>query len=341
MPTMANSDKAALPLAVTMGEPSGVGAELTLKSWATARDVTGPFFTIDDPDHLAALAERLGLAIPIIAIDSPEEAVNMFQDALPVLSERLSLPATLGKPTAENSSAVIRSIDRAVEAARNGQACAVVTNPIQKSVLYAAGFEHPGHTEYLAALCGGGTPIMMLACDALRAVPVTVHLSLRDAINKLTMADIIKTCMITADALTRDFGITRPRLAVAGLNPHSGEDGTLGAEDQTIIRPAVAHLKAAGVDAWGPVPPDALFNPRARETYDAAICMYHDQALIPVKALDFDGGVNITLGLPIIRTSPDHGTALDIAGTGQANPGSLIAAMIIARKIAANRARSS
>ncbi|MEQ9170639.1 MAG: 4-hydroxythreonine-4-phosphate dehydrogenase PdxA [Rhodospirillales bacterium] len=333
------ADTGPRPLALTMGEPAGVGGELTLRAWETARARIGAFFAIDDPDRLLDLAARLGLHIPIKEISHPSEAEDIYAHALPVLAERLTAPVTLGKPDPTNAGAVTNAIARAVRLSLDGHAAGVVTNPIQKSVLYAAGFKHPGHTEYIAELCGGIEPVMMLACDALRAVPVTVHVSLRDAIANLDTATIVAKGRITAAALKRDFGIARPRLAVAGLNPHGGEDGALGTEDRDIVAPAVAMLRAEGIDATGPAPPDTLFSPRARQGYDAAICMYHDQALIPVKALDFDGGVNVTLGLPIVRTSPDHGTALDIAGTGKASEQSLVAAMMTARLIAANRAR--
>jgi len=323
-----------------MGEPAGVGGELTLRAWATAREQTGPFFVVDDPNRLEALSGRLGLAVPVKEISAPDEASGVFQGALPVLPEHLNAPVVPGKPDPASAGAVVRSIERAVRIALDGRAAGVVTNPIQKATLYAAGFKHPGHTEFVAKLCGGMEPVMMLACDALRAVPVTVHVSLRDAIQNLDAETIVAKGRITAAALRRDFGIPQPRLAVAGLNPHGGEDGTLGIEDRDIVAPAVATLRAEGVDARGPMPPDTLFSPRARSGYDAALCMYHDQALIPVKALDFDGGVNITLGLPVVRTSPDHGTALDIAGMGQASEHSLVAAMVTARLIAANRARA-
>ncbi len=323
-----------------MGEPAGVGGELTLRAWLRSRAKTGPFFAIDDPDRLRAIAATLGEPVPIEEIAAPSEAAAMFARALPVLTEKLNVPAVPGKPDPANAGAVVRSIERAVHLCMDGQAGGMVTNPIQKSTLYAAGFKHPGHTEYVAELSGGAEPVMMLACDALRAVPVTVHVSLRDAVNSLDTATIVAKGRITAAALKNDFGMTAPRLAIAGLNPHGGEDGALGTEDRGIVAPAVEILRAEGIDARGPASPDTLFSPRAREGYDAALCMYHDQALIPVKALDFDGGVNITLGLPIVRTSPDHGTALDLAGTGKASEQSLVAAMVTARLIATNRSRT-
>jgi 4-hydroxythreonine-4-phosphate dehydrogenase len=241
-----------------------------------------------------------------------------------------------------NAAAIIASIERAVAMAQSGQARAVVTNPIAKSVLQDAGFAHPGHTEFLAALTGtSGHEIMMLASPMLRVVPVTVHLALRAALESLTTAAIVAAGLTTAAALTKDFGIARPRLAVAGLNPHAGEDGHMGREEITIIRPAIEALRAQGLDVTGPWPPDALFTARARRQYDAAVCMYHDQALIPLKALNMDGGVNVTLGLPIVRTSPDHGTAFDIAGRGIADPASLIAALRLADSIATQRSKTA
>jgi len=328
------------PLALTMGEPAGVGGELTLRAWLQAKQA-GPFLAVDDPARLRALADRLGLGVPLAEIADPSEAVPVFAKALPVLPERLAAPVTPGRPDTANAGAVIRSVERAARLALDGRIAGLVTNPIQKSVLYKAGFDHPGHTEYLGALCGIAEPVMMLACRELRAVPVTVHISLAEAVRTLGPAVIVAHGRIVAEALRQDFGIARPRLAVAGLNPHAGEEGSLGREDIDIVAPAVAALQAEGIDARGPLPPDTLFSPRARNTYDAALCMYHDQALIPVKALDFDGGVNITLGLPIVRTSPDHGTALDIAGTGKAGADSLIAALGMARLIAVNRARAA
>ncbi|WP_316977437.1 4-hydroxythreonine-4-phosphate dehydrogenase PdxA [Shumkonia mesophila] len=332
---------APLPLALTMGEPAGVGGEVTLGAWLR-RDAAMPcFFVIDDAARLQSLSARLGLKVPIERIDAPEEAVRIFPAALPVLDRPLGIEILPGKPAPAAAEAVRRSIETAVALVQQGRAGAVVTNPIHKEVLYAAGFAFPGHTEFLAALAGIATPpIMMLLCPELRVIPVTIHVSLADALRTLTTESIVVAAEITAAALRSDFGIARPRLAVAGLNPHAGEGGSMGTEEQTIIGPAIAALREKGIDATGPFPPDTLFTPRARRTYDAAICMYHDQALIPIKALDFDGGVNATLGLPFVRTSPDHGTALDIAGTGKAEPGSLMAALRVAADMTANRARS-
>ncbi|HUA52631.1 MAG TPA: 4-hydroxythreonine-4-phosphate dehydrogenase PdxA [Candidatus Sulfotelmatobacter sp.] len=324
-----------LPLAVTMGEPAGIGGELTIKAWLQ-REKLPPFFAIDDPDRLERLAADLGSPIPIQPIRDGYEATTVFAKALPVLPCLLDRPVTPGRPDPGNAQTVITAIERAVTAVQTGSAGAVVTNPIQKSVLMASGFRHPGHTEFLAELAGVRT-IMMLACPELRVVPVTVHLPLKEAIRQLTRKSIVEAGRITALSLIRLFGIARPRLVVAGLNPHAGESGALGREDIEIIAPAVEDLAATGLEVRGPLSADTLFHPAARQRYDAALCMYHDQALIPIKTLDFAGGVNVTLGLPFIRTSPDHGTALDIAGRGIADPASLIAAMRLAGELVARR----
>jgi 4-hydroxythreonine-4-phosphate dehydrogenase len=319
------------PLALTMGDPAGISAEITAKAWrALAR--TGPAFAvIADPFWIG------GEDVPINVIGSLAQVDDVFASALPVLALPLPEIARPGQPDPANAPAVIASIERAVRLAQSGEAAAVVTNPISKAVLYAAGFPHPGHTEFLGALTGG-TPVMMLAAPALRVVPVTIHVSLRQALNGITAGAIVAAARATDAALRRDFGIAHPRLAVAGLNPHAGEDGAMGGEEQTIIAPAIAQLRAEGIDASGPYPPDTMFTALARPTYDAAICMYHDQALIPLKTLDMVNGVNVTLGLPIIRTSPDHGTAFGIAGRGLADPASLIAALRMAAELAAARA---
>ena len=255
-------------------------------------------------------------------------------DALAVLPVPLAEPAIPGRPNAANAPAVVRSIELAAALCLSGEAGAMVTNPINKAALYQAGFHHPGHTEFLAALTGAvGQQIMMLASPSLRVVPVTVHASLRDSIAMLTTQMIVDAARTTAAALKRDFGLPAPRLAVAGLNPHAGEQGALGTEETTIVQPAIDSLRAEGIDVSGPWPPDTMFTPAARKRYDVAICMYHDQALIPLKTLDMDQGVNVTLGLPIARTSPDHGTAYDIAGKGIADPSSLLAAIALAARL--------
>jgi 4-hydroxythreonine-4-phosphate dehydrogenase len=326
------------PLALTIGEPAGVGGEITLKAWlARNAERLPPFFVFDVPERLAQLASVLHLDVPIRAIAAPEQATAIFPSALPVLPIALPRPVVPGKPDSGNANAVIGAITNAVDFVKQGRASAIVTNPIQKETLYAAGFAHPGHTEYLAELAGGVIPVMMLAGPELRVVPVTIHRPLREALAALRTADIVTAGRITAAALKRDFGIAKPRLAVAGLNPHAGENGTLGREEIDIIQPAIAALRDLGIAVSGPAPADTLFHAAARKRYDAAICMYHDQALIPLKTIDFDRGVNITLGLPFIRTSPDHGTACDIAGQGIANPASLIAALALAGELALRR----
>ena len=326
-------------LALTMGEPAGVGGEITLKAWLGDGGATPAFFAIDDPARLRRLADRLDLAVPVRAIDSTADAIDVFAEGLPVLPHTLGADVVPGILDSANAGAVRASIETAVALVQKGDASAVVTNPIHKQILYSAGFGFPGHTEFLAALAGISTPpVMMLASPRLRVVPVTIHTSLVEAVRMLRTADIVEKATITATALRRDFGVARPRLAVAGLNPHAGEGGGMGSEDTDIVVPAVAELRRGGIDAFGPLPADTLFHAKARRTYDVAICMYHDQALIPIKTVDFDGAVNVTLGLPFVRTSPDHGTALDIAGTGTANPTSLLAALRMAADMAARRA---
>ncbi len=301
-----------------------------------------PFYLIDDPDRLASLARRLDWPVPIRPIEAPDRARSVFADALPVLPIDTAIRARPGRPDPVDAPAILGAIQTAVSDVRNGRAAALVTNPIHKDSLYRAGFHHPGHTEYLAELAGAGAaPIMMLASPGLRVVPVTIHLALRRAIESLSSAAIVHAGRITEAALRRDFGIGSPVLAVAGLNPHAGEAGGLGREEIEIIEPAVAELRAAGIDARGPLPPDTMFHAEARNAYDAALCMYHDQALIPIKTIDFFGGVNVTLGLPFVRTSPDHGTALAIAGRGVARHDSLIAALRLAAEMAARRSAGS
>ena len=323
-----------MTLALTMGDPAGIGPELCLLAWR-ALHTSGPAFVLlGDPTQIAAMDP----AAPCRTVTTPAEAGAAFRDALPILPVRLASPPVPGHPCAANARAVIASIEQAVRLAQSGAATAVVTNPISKAVLYSAGFAHPGHTEFLAALTGAPLPVMMLANDFLRVVPVTIHVALRAALDLLTTAGIIATGRITAQALRGQFGIAQPRLAIAGLNPHAGEGGAMGTEEATVIQPAIDALRAEGVHVTGPHPPDTLFTPAARAGYDAALCMYHDQALIPLKTLDMASGVNITLGLPIIRTSPDHGTAFDIAGAGRADPSSLIAALRLAATLAESRA---
>ena len=315
-----------LPLALTMGDPSGIAPEITLAAWH-ARRGDHPFVVLGDPSLYP------GCQI----VHSTSEALDVFARALPVLPIPLAAPALPGQPNSSNAAAIIASIERAVRLTEAGETAAVVTNPIAKSVLYAAGFPHPGHTEFLAELTGAPLPVMMLASPLLRVVPITIHVSLQEAINTLTTDAIIETSRITAAALRCDFGIANPRLAFAGLNPHAGEDGAMGDEEARIIRPAMQALADEGIIVLGPYPPDTMFTPRARKGYDVAMGMYHDQVLIPIKTLDMDGGVNVTLGLKIIRTSPDHGTAFDIAGKGVADPSSLLAAIDLAAELASHK----
>ena len=325
-------------LALTMGDPAGIGGELSLRAWIALRDSAHRFVLLDDPARLQALAATLRLDVPILEIGSIGAAAETFPAALPVLPIRLAAPAQPGRPDAANAKAIIASIEQATALALRGEAGGVVTNPINKAALYGAGFAYPGHTEFLAALTGAmGQQIMMLASPQLRVVPVTVHASLRNCLAMLNSGLIVAAARTTHAALRRDFGIAQPRLAVAGLNPHAGEQGALGDEETTIIAPAMAVLRGEGIDVSGPWPPDTMFTAAARTRYDAAICMYHDQALIPLKTLDMDHGVNVTLGLPIVRTSPDHGTAYDIAGKGIASPASLIAAIELAATLALRR----
>jgi 4-hydroxythreonine-4-phosphate dehydrogenase len=313
-----------------MGEPAGIGAEIAAAAWRALRHGGPAFLLIDDARRIAGA--------PVRVVQAPEQAAAIFPEALPVLHRPLPAPALPGRPDAANAPAVIAAIDEAVVLAKAGRVAGLVTNPIQKAALYAAGFRHPGHTEYLHELAGAAPrPVMLLASEALRVVPVTIHEPLKQAIARLTPELIVETAALTAAGLRQDFGIAAPRLAVAGLNPHAGEGGSLGREDIEIVAPAVEQLRAMGIDARGPLPPDTLFTAQSRPTYDAAICLYHDQALIPIKTLDMAGGVNVTLGLSVVRTSPDHGTALDIAGTGRADPSSLVAAIRMAAEIAGHR----
>jgi 4-hydroxythreonine-4-phosphate dehydrogenase len=328
------------PLALTLGEPAGIGPDIALATWARRNDLQlPPFYLVGDPAFMARRAARLGLDVPIEAV-APEAAAKTFAAALPVVPLDLPVTAEPGRPDATSAPAAIAAIRRAVKDVLTGRASAVVTNPIAKSVLYRSGFAEPGHTEFLATLVEemSGTvakPVMMLWSPELAVVPVTIHLPLAQVPGELSTALIVETGRIVARDLARRFGIARPRLAVAGLNPHAGEEGALGEEDGAIVAPAVAALRRDGIDAQGPQPADTMFHAAARVRYDAALCMYHDQALIPIKTLAFDHAVNVTLGLPLVRTSPDHGTAFDIAGSGRADPSSLIAAILLAARLAA------
>ena len=331
----------AKPLALTSGEPAGIGPDITIEAWLRRNELNLPaFYLLGDADFLRHRAKVLGRQIEIADLRA-EDAAGAFAAALPVVATGHAATAQPGRPDDTSADSAIASIRRAVGDVAAGRASAVVTNPIAKSVLYRAGFRHPGHTEFLAELAASGghtpQPVMMLWSPALAVVPVTIHLSLRDAIAQLSSELIVTTARIVVADLKTRFGLANPRLAVSGLNPHAGEDGSLGVEDQTIVAPAVEILRGEGIAVRGPLPADTMFHDAARKSYDCAICMYHDQALIPIKTLAFDDAVNVTLGLPFIRTSPDHGTAFDIAGTGKANPSSLVAALRLAARMAATQ----
>jgi 4-hydroxythreonine-4-phosphate dehydrogenase len=329
----------AKPLALTLGEPAGIGPDITMMAWLRRDELKLPaFYLLGDPEFIAKRAQQLGLTIPL-ADTNAKNASAAFARALPVVPTGQGATARPGAPDDSSADAALNSIRLAVADVSAGRASAVVTNPIAKSVLYRAGFRHPGHTEFLAELAANGghtpQPVMMLWSPALAVVPVTIHLPLRDAVTQLSSELIVSTARIVVADLKARFGLAAPRLALTGLNPHAGEDGTLGTEDEQIVAPAVEILRREGIEARGPLPADTLFHEAARKTYDCAICMYHDQALIPIKTIAFDDAVNVTLGLPFVRTSPDHGTAFDIAGTGRANPASLIAALRLAARMTA------
>jgi 4-hydroxythreonine-4-phosphate dehydrogenase len=326
-------DRTERPLALTLGDPAGIGPDITLLAFqARLAERMPPFVLLGDPEVLAARAHILGLAVAIEAIGEPAVATRLFAKALPVLPIAVAGDVVFGRPDPAAAPAIQQSIERALALVREGAASAIVTNPISKAVLYRAGFPFPGHTEFLARLAGreASDAVMMLVAADLKVVPVTIHIPLKEVINALTQSLIIKTLATTARDLTRYFGVARPRIAVTGLNPHAGEDGGMGREEIDIIIPAIAAARAQGLDVTGPYPADTLFHAEARATYDAAVAMYHDQALIPFKTLAFDTGVNTTLGLPFVRTSPDHGTAFALAGTGKASPRSLIEALRLA-----------
>jgi 4-hydroxythreonine-4-phosphate dehydrogenase len=331
------------PLALTLGEPAGIGPDITLAAWLHRAELALPaFYVTGDPRFFERLAGRLSLTVPIAAIE-PEAAATTFPHALPVVALDHAVSAEPGRPDSSSAPAAIASITRAVADTVAGRAAAVVTNPVAKSVLYRNGFVDPGHTEFLARLAHEATgeaarAVMMLWSPELAVVPVTIHLPLREVPARLTSELIVDTGRIAARDLRRRFAIAQPRLAIAGLNPHAGEDGTLGDEDLTVVAPAVARLRAEGIEATGPLPADSMFHAAARASYDVALCMYHDQALVPIKTLAFDHAVNVTLGLPFVRTSPDHGTAFDIAGSGRANPSSLVAALRLAARLSASAA---
>jgi 4-hydroxythreonine-4-phosphate dehydrogenase len=327
------------PLALTLGEPAGIGPDLALSVWRRRSELdVPPFYLVADPDFLRLRAEQLRLDVPVATV-TPRTAAATFGSALPVVAIDMPVTAAPGRPDRSSAPAAVASIRRATADVMAGSAAAIVTNPVAKNVLYNWGFAEPGHTEFLATLVHEATgkslrPVMMLWSPELAVVPVTIHLPLREIFKQLSVELVVDTGRIVARDLAKRFGLPHPRLAIAGLNPHAGEAGTLGEEDGAIVAPAVARLVADGIDARGPLPADSLFHAQARATYDVALCMYHDQALIPIKTLAFDHAVNVTLGLPFVRTSPDHGTAFDIAGTGRADPTSLVAALRLAARLA-------
>ncbi|MEE2661746.1 MAG: 4-hydroxythreonine-4-phosphate dehydrogenase PdxA [Pseudomonadota bacterium] len=328
------------PIALTMGDPAGIGGEISLISWIKHKIELPAFYILDDPSRLDQLARKTGLRCPIEEIKSPLEAISVYKNALPVLALSKPVVSLPGDGSDADSEMVVESIDRAVDATIEGTASAMVTNPIQKRLLYQAGFPSPGHTEYLGLRAGlQRPPIMLLAGPHLMVVPVTIHVSLKDAIAALTRSEIVRTLKLTVDTLKKDFGIANPRIAVSGLNPHAGEGGHMGREEIETIAPAILEATTPSCTIDGPLAADTMFHETARKKYDVAVCMYHDQALIPMKTLDFDDGVNITGGLPFVRTSPDHGTAYNIAGTAKAKPASLVSAIKMAEKIFQHRAK--
>ncbi len=320
-----------MTVAVSCGEPAGIGPEIAARAWQALRHEL-PMLWIGDPSHLPPDA-------PFVVVEDPGEAAARSAGALPVLARDFGPPLCPGTASPAHAQGVIDAIATGVQLVQSGACAALCTAPIHKKALIdGAEFAYPGHTEFLAALAGVDEVVMMLACDALRVVPATIHIPLAEVPAALTPALLTATLRITAAALRRDFGIERPRIAVAGLNPHAGEGGKMGTEEIATIAPVLAALRAEGLDLTGPMSADTMFHPGARAGYDAAVCMYHDQALIPIKTIDFSGGVNVTLGLPFVRTSPDHGTAFDIAGQGRADPTSMIAALRMAARMAARRA---
>ena len=327
------------PLAISLGDPAGIGPETVAKSWALrAEHGLPPFLAVGDVRSIEAVWDG-----PVVRISSPEEALRCFDDALPLIQVEDAGEIVPGQPNLPGARCSLDSLEMAAGLARSGAAAALVTGPVCKAQLYAIGFDHAGQTEFIAERCGVSpeNAVMLLAGPSLRTVPVTTHVALRDVSDLLSIDLIVAKARATDRGLIRNFGIARPRLAIAGFNPHAGEGGAIGREEIDLILPAIELLRAEGIDIVGPLAADTMFHARARAAYDAALCLYHDQALIPIKTLHFDEGVNMTLGLPIVRTSPDHGTAFDIAGTGLADPGATIAAILMARDAACWRARQA
>ena len=326
------------PLALTMGDPAGIGLELALSAWRQGATIAAPFFLLADPEAVRRIDKTLGYSTPI-EVTTPSEASSIFPRALPVVPLAAHADAQPGRPDPAAAPAILESISRSVGYIKSGEARAVVTNPIAKKTLYDAGFRHPGHTEYLGELAEiwgeSSFPVMMIWSPLLAVVPVTIHIPLADVPAALTRELFEKTARVVDRDLRARFGIAKPRIAVAGLNPHAGEGGAIGREEIETIFPAVAALRAEGLEIFGPLPADTMFHAKARKGYDVALTMYHDQGLIPAKTLAFDEGVNVTLGLPFVRTSPDHGTAFDIAGRGLADCTSLVAALDLAARLSA------
>lgn len=331
------------PLAVTMGDPAGIGPDIILMAWQRRhKDQLPPFVVLGCPETFTSRAQALGLSVPVERVTSPLDAEDTFSSALPVYPLALDKAVQAGQPDQASAARTIKAIDNAVAWTLEGDTSGIVTAPINKSVLTQAGFTHPGHTEYLAELCAQGDqpvtrPVMMLTAPGLRVVPITVHVPLKDVPKSLSHDLIVDTTKITHQAMQDQFGIKNPRMGMTGLNPHAGDSGLLGRDEIEMIGPALKQLRREGITVDGPLPADAAFQQRSRVRYDVILAMYHDQALIPVKTLAFDEAVNITLGLPIIRTSPDHGTAYDIAGTGKAIPDSFLASIRLANQLTASR----
>ncbi|MBD8875269.1 4-hydroxythreonine-4-phosphate dehydrogenase PdxA [Roseibium polysiphoniae] len=324
------------PLAVTCGEPAGIGPDITLMSWAARKTLSLPtFYLRGDPGFIGRRARRLGLDVPVQVVE-PEEAIGCFSKYLPVVATGDPVDDRPGEEAEETAHAVIASIEASVQDVREGRAGGVVTNPINKAALYSAGFTYPGHTEFLGHLAnthwpdGPYLPVMMIAGPELMVVPITIHIALKDVPLALTEDLIVETGRITANDMKTRFGFSAPRLAFCGLNPHAGENGAMGTEDQSVIAPALERLRSEGIDVTGPLPADTMFHPQARQQYDCALGMYHDQVLVPAKTIGFDESVNVTLGLPFVRTSPDHGTAYALAGSGKARPDSFAASLRMA-----------
>jgi 4-hydroxythreonine-4-phosphate dehydrogenase len=327
------------PIAVALGDPAGIGPEIVVKAWeARHSEAMPPFFAVGDIRSIESIWTG-----PVERIDNPDEAVALFDRALPLLSVEDGGEITPGEPNLEGARCSLDSLEVATGLTRSGAASGLVTGPVSKAQLYAIGFTHPGQTEFVAERCGisGDNVVMMLAGPDLRVVPVTTHMPLAEVASHLSVEVIVAKARTTVRGLQRNFGIEHPRLAFAGFNPHAGEGGAIGTEEIDFIIPAIELLREEGIDAVGPLAADTLFHARARQKYDAAICLYHDQALIPLKTLYFDQGVNLTLGLPIVRTAPDHGTAFAIAGKGQAHPGAMIAALRLAAEAVVRRKAES